>query len=214
MEEDITIINTKTRNEKIKNFFIENRKIFVLLIIFIITSLIGFFSYKYIKDKKRETLSNQYNKVVIDFKSGNKSGVVFSLKEIINTNDSTYSPLALYFLIDNNLIEDLDEVNQLFDVIIEKSSLEKEIKNLITYKKALYNSDKINENQLLEILNPLINSNSIWKSHALYLMGEFFYSKKELQKAKDFFNQIISVENANPDIVLKSQKRLNRDLSD
>tara|TARA_Y100000591_G_scaffold242931_1_gene213704 strand:+ start:255 stop:899 length:645 start_codon:yes stop_codon:yes gene_type:complete len=214
MEEDITIINTKTRNEKIKNFFIENRKIFVLLIIFIITSLIGFFSYKYIKDKKRETLSNQYNKVVIDFKSGNKSGVVFSLKEIINTNDSTYSPLALYFLIDNNLIEDLDEVNQLFDVIIEKSSLEKEIKNLITYKKALYNSDKINENQLLEILNPLINSNSIWKSHALYLMGEFFYSKKELQKAKEFFNQIISVENANPDIVLKSQKRLNRDLSD
>ena len=214
MEEDITIINTKTRNEKIKNFFIENRKIFVLLIIFIITSLIGFFSYKYIKDKKRETLSNQYNKVVIDFKSGNKSGVVFSLKEIINTNDSTYSPLALYFLIDNNLIEDLDEVNQLFDVIIEKSSLEKEIKNLITYKKALYNSDKINENQLLEILNPLINSNSIWKSHALYLIGEFFYSKKELQKAKEFFNQIISVENANPDIVLKSQKRLNRDLSD
>ena len=214
MEEDITIINTKTRNEKIKNFFIDNRKIFVLLIIFIITSLIGFFSYKYIKDKKRETLSNQYNKVVIDFKSGNKSGVVFSLKEIINTNDSTYSPLALYFLIDNNLIEDLDEVNQLFDVIIEKSSLEKEIKNLITYKKALYNSDKINENQLLEILNPLINSNSIWKSHALYLMGEFFYSKKELQKAKEFFNQIISVENANPDIVLKSQKRLNRDLSD
>tara|TARA_B100001121_G_C18676537_1_gene616487 strand:+ start:407 stop:1051 length:645 start_codon:yes stop_codon:yes gene_type:complete len=214
MEEDITIINTKTRNEKIKNFFIENRKIFVLLIIFIITILIGFFSYKYIKDKKRETLSNQYNKVVIDFKSGNKSGVVFSLKEIINTNDSTYSPLALYFLIDNNLIEDLDEVNQLFDVIIEKSSLEKEIKNLITYKKALYNSDKINENQLLEILNPLINSNSIWKSHALYLIGEFFYSKKELQKAKEFFNQIISVENANPDIVLKSQKRLNRDLSD
>ena len=214
MEEDITIINTKTRNEKIKNFFIENRKIFFLLIIFIITSLIGYFSYKYIKDKKRETLSNQYNKVVIDFKSGNKSGVVFSLKEIINTNDSTYSPLALYFLIDNNLIEDLDEVNQLFDVIIEKSSLEKEIKNLITYKKALYNSDKINENQLLEILNPLINSNSIWKSHALYLMGEFFYSKKELQKAKEFFNQIISVENANPDIVLKSQKRLNRDLSD
>ena len=214
MEEDITIINTKTRNEKIKNFFIENKKLFVLLIILIITSLIGFFSYKYIKDKKRETLSNQYNKVVIDFKSGNKSEVVFSLKEIINTNDSTYSPLALYFLIDNNLIEDLDEVNQLFDVIIEKSSLEKEIKNLITYKKALYNSDKINENQLLEILNPLINSNSIWKSHALYLMGEFFYSKKELQKAKEFFNQIISVENANPDIVLKSQKRLNRDLSD
>jgi len=29
MDEDITVINTSTRNEKIKNFFIKNKKKFI-----------------------------------------------------------------------------------------------------------------------------------------------------------------------------------------
>jgi len=48
----------------------------------------------------------------------------------------------------------------------------------------------------------------------LYLMAEFFYSKDQKQKSKEFFNQIISLENPNPDIKLQAEKRLNRDLSD
>ena len=136
------------------------------------------------------------------------------MKEIIKDKDKTYSPLALYFLIDNNLIESQKEVNLLFDVIIDKVSLESEIKNLIIYKKGLYNADISNENELLDILKPLINSNSIWKSHALYLLAEFFYSKNEKQKSKDFFNQILNLKNSNPDILKEAQKRLNRDLSD
>ena len=136
------------------------------------------------------------------------------MREIIEEQDSTYSPLALYFLIDNNLIQNQNEVNELFNIIIDKTSLEKEIKNLIIYKKALYNADFINENELLEITKPLINSNSVWKSHALYLIAEYFYSKNELQKSKEFFNQIIGTKNANQDIIKEAQKRLNRDLSE
>jgi Tfp pilus assembly protein PilF len=64
------------------------------------------------------------------------------------------------------------------------------------------------------MLNPLINSKSVWKSHALYLMAEYFYAKDQNQKAREFFNQIISLENSNSDIKLEAQKRLNRDLSD
>ena len=64
------------------------------------------------------------------------------------------------------------------------------------------------------MLNPLINSKSIWKSHALYLIAEYFYAKNQKEKAKEFFNQIISLENPNPDIRLQTDKRLNRDLSD
>ena len=67
---------------------------------------------------------------------------------------------------------------------------------------------------MLDSLKPLVNSNSIWKSHALYLMAEYFYSKNEKQKSKEFFNQIISLENANQDIIKEAQKRLNRDLSE
>ena len=72
----------------------------------------------------------------------------------------------------------------------------------------------VNENELLDILKPIINSESIWKSQALYLMAEYFYSKDEKQKSKEFFNQILTLENANQDIKIEAQKRLNRDLSE
>ena len=133
---------------------------------------------------------------------------------MIEDKDSTYSPLALYFILDNNLIDDPNEINDLIDFVINKVDLEKEIKNLIIYKKALYNADNIGENQLLEILNPLINSQSVWKSHALYLLAEYVYSKNEKEKSKEFFKQILNTENANGDLVKESRKRLNRDLSE
>jgi hypothetical protein len=136
------------------------------------------------------------------------------MKEIILNKDSTYSPLALYFLIDNNLVENKKEVNELFNILINKTSLETEIKNLIIYKKALYNADFVNESDLLDILRPIINSNSIWKSHALYLVAEYFYNKNEKKKSKEFFEQIFNTKNANQDIVKKSQKRINRDFGE
>ena len=131
---------------------------------------------------------------------------------MIYEKDSTYSPLALYFIIDNYLIGNSNEINTLFDILIKKTSLETEIKNLIIYKKGLYNADFSSENDLLEILNPIINSNSLWKSHALYLVAEYFYSKNEKQKSKEFFKQILELPNTNIDIKIKSQKRLNKDL--
>jgi hypothetical protein len=136
------------------------------------------------------------------------------MKEVIEDKNSTYSPLALYYLIDENLIKDKSEINYLFDVLINKTSLDYEIKNLIIYKKALFNADTTNENELLNILNPIINSKSIWKSHGLYLLAEYFYSKNEKQKSKEFFNQILNTKNANTDIIKETQKRLNRDLSE
>ena len=105
-------------------------------------------------------------------------------------------------------------MNQLFNIIINEVSLKKEIKNLIIYKKALFNADTANENELLNILSEVINSESIWKSHALYLLAEYFYSKNEKEKSKEFFNQIIVLENSNPEIKIEAQKRLNRDLID
>ena len=78
----------------------------------------------------------------------------------------------------------------------------------------MFNADEAQENDLLNILNPLINSESVWKSHALYLMAEYFHSRDQKQKSKEFFNQIANLEDANSDIKLEAQKRLNRDLSD
>ena len=72
----------------------------------------------------------------------------------------------------------------------------------------------MNENELLEILKPVLNSESIWKSHALYLVAEYFYSKNEKQKSKEFFNEIITLDNSNKDIKTEAQKRIKRDFSD
>ena len=214
MDEDLAIINSDTKNEKVKRFLINNKKLIIITISLIIVLVLGFYSSQIYKDGQREKLSNKYNNAVIKFKKDNSSNVVNSMKEIIKDMDSTYSPLALYFLIDNKLINNKNEVNSLFDILIKKTSLEKEIKNLIIYKKGLYNADFVSESQLLDILNPIINSDSVWKSHALYLVAEFFYSKNEKQKSKEFFSQIIILENSNQDIILEAQKRLNRDLSE
>ena len=214
MDEDIAIINKETRNEKIKNFFIKNKKKIIILISVIILAIFGYFIYEDFNKKSKIKLANRFNIVKMNFISGNKSMVANELISIVYENDRTYSPLALYFLIDNNVISDKNKINELFDTVINKTSLEKEIKNLLIYKKALFNSDFESENNLLTILKPIINSNSIWKSHALYLMAEYFYFKNEKQKSKDFFDQIIILENVNSKIKREAQKRLNRDFSE
>ena len=214
MDEDTSIIDSKTRNEKIKNFLVNNKKILISLIIVFIILIISFYSYQIYLDKKREDISNKYNSAIIEYDVSNKSKIISILKDIINAKDETYSPLALYFIIDNNLIDNKKEINNLFDILIDRTSLELEIKNLIIHKKALFNADQVDEIELLNILNPLINSKSVWKSHALYLVAEFFYSKDEKQKSKDFFEKIVSTENSNTDILTRAKRRLNRDLSD
>ena len=214
MDEDIAIINKETRNEKIKNFFIKNKKKIIISISVIILAIFGYFIYEDFNKKSKIKLANRYNIVKMNFISGNKSMVANELISIVYENDRTYSPLALYFLIDNNIIDDKNKINELFDTVINETSLEKEIKNLLIYKKALFNSDFESENNLLTILKPIINSNSIWKSHALYLMAEYFYFKNEKQKSKDFFDQIIILENVNSKIKREAQKRLNRDFSE
>ena len=214
MDEEISIINEKTRNEKIKNFFVKNKRLLLLTISSLVIIVLGFYSFQAFKENQREQLSDTYNSAVIKFNEGDRNNALLIMKEVIENRDATYSPLALYFLIDNNLLENQNETNDLFDVLIDKTSLEKEIKNLIIYKKALFNANFSNENQLLDILKPLLNSKSVWKSHALYLIAEYFYSKNEKQKSKEFFNEILNTENANQDLIKEAQKRLNRDLSD
>ena len=214
MDEETAIINSSTRNEKIKNFFINNKKRLIIFFSLSLVTLICFFGYKEYKENKQLKISDLYNSVVTEYSEKNKEITKNALVELVDKKDSTYSPLSLYFIIDNQLITDKLKINRLFDKVINGSHLDKEIKNLVIYKKALYNADNSSENELLSILKPIINSNSVWKSHALYLMAEYFYSKDEKQKSKEFFNQIILLENANQDLKIESQKRLNRDLSE
>ena len=214
MDEETAIIDQNARNEKIKKFFIENKSKIISCLIIIVLIIFVFFAFNEFKEKKKIDISNKFNSLVISYNSKNKDKVLNGLIEVINEKDSTYSPLSLYFIIDNKLLDNDNDVNQYFDLVINETSLEKEIKNLIIYKKALFNADKINENELLEILNPIIKSESVWKSHSLYLIAEFFFAKNQKVKSKEFFEKIISLENKNSDILNLTQKRLQRDFSE
>ena len=214
MDEETAIINSNTRNEKIRNFFVNNKKTLLTFVVIIIAILFGYFAYEEYKENKKLEISEQYNSAVTKYSEENKKRTENLLTDLVYKNDPTYSPLSLYFIIDNKLITDKSKINDLFDNIIDEVSLDKEIKNLIIYKKALYNADSSEENELLDILKPITNSDSIWKAQALYLLAEYFYSKEEKQKSKEFFNQLVLLENANQDLKTEAQKRLNRDLSD
>ena len=214
MDQEIEIISSETRKEKIKNFFINNKKTLISVLLFFLIILFGFFFYKDYEKRNRDNLADKYYTAIIQYESGDTSKILESMKNVIEQKDKTYSPLAFYFLIDNQLISSQDEINSYFDLLINELDLEDEIKNLTIYKKGLFNSDFVDENKLLEILNPVIKSESMWKSHALYLMAEYLFDKNQKQKAKEFYNQILSYKKSNNKIVQETQKRLRRDFSE
>ena len=214
MDEETAIIDSNARNERIKNFLIHNKKRILIYLGLIVFLLLLFFGYGEIKENNKIKISDRYNSLTIQYNEQNQQTTLNGLEELVLEKDSTYSPLALYFIIDRKLTLDKEKINTYFDVLINDTSLDKEILNLIIYKKALYNADTISEIDLLNILKPITNSESVWKSHALYLIAEYFFSKDQKEKSKEFFQQITELENSNPDIKNQALKRINRDLSD
>ena len=214
MDQEIEIISSETRKDKIKNFFISNKNKLISTLILLLLILFTFFFYQDYKKEHKEGLANKYSAAVIEYESGEKSKIASLLKGIIDEKDKTYSPLAFYFLLDNDLITSKKEINKYFDIIINEIGLDRENKNLTIFKKGLFNSEFASENELLNILNPLIKSESIWKPHALYLMAEFYFAKKEKQKSKEFLERLINLEDISSKIKLEAQRRLRSDFSE
>ena len=214
MDEDLAAINTSNRSQKIRDFIVKFKKHIISFFGITILIVFGYFIYGDFQKKNKIKIANMYNKVTVDYYSGDEKNIKKKLIQIIKKKDKTYSPLSLYFLLENKIITEDTKINELFDLVINEINLEKEIKNLVIYKKALFNSEFETENNLIKILNPIINSESIWKSHALYLMGEYFYHKNEKQKSKEFFEKILIHEKSNLSIKEEAQKRLNRDFSE
>ena len=215
MEEEIQIINENTKKEKFKNFFVKNSKYLIFSISAIIILILAYFVYLEINSRNQSKLAEEYNYIVNNFNNlQNSEQSTERLIRIVKKKNSTYSPLSLYFILDNELVTEKNQINKYFDMVIEIGSLEKEIKNLNIYKKAIYNSNFANEAELVEILRPITNSDSIWKSHSLFLLAEFFYYKENKAESKKLLNEIINYENSNSEIKLEAQKKLVRDFSE
>tara|TARA_B100000963_G_scaffold295818_2_gene266869 strand:- start:316 stop:957 length:642 start_codon:yes stop_codon:yes gene_type:complete len=213
MDDDISIVNQNTKINQIKNFLTQNSKKIFILILIILIILLSFFALGELNKRKKNKLAEEYNNIIFTINQYSDTEIKDRMIKIVNEKVDTYSTLALYYLIDKQLIEDDNDMRKLFDIIISINK-DSELKNLVIFKKALYFSDKISEGELLEILNPIINSESIWKQHGLLLMGDFYFYNKQFNKSKEFFQKIIELKNVNPKIKLDVEKRLNRDFSE
>ena len=197
-----------TKKSKFKRFY-ESNKILIYISVFLLLILFGYLGYFLeSKEKKRIELSENYVQSKIYLENGDRQKALDLLKSIIFVNDSTYSTLSLFMILNQNLINDNNEISNLFNHLLSNNKYDKEIRNLLVYKKALYDSNYMNESELLEEIKPLINKDSIWKPYALLLLGDYFMAKKEYSKAKDFYIQILSINNLQQDIYDQTKYQL------
>jgi hypothetical protein len=169
--------------EKAKNNF----KLLIAILVIILTILSVLFFLDYKKNKKNILISEQYNYASILINNEKKNEAKKLLEDIIILNDKTYSPLALYLIIDKKLENESKKITILFDKVLNIKSLKKEEKNLINIKKSLHLLNESKYEEAIDILNTLINSKSIWRETAIKLIAEYYNSIGEKIKAKEYF---------------------------
>ena len=189
-----------TKKSKLNKFY-ESNKILIFSFIFILIILFGSFNfYLESKEKKKILLSENYLQAKIYLENGDRNKAISTLKEVIFANDPTYSTLCLFLIMNQNLITDYKELSDLFDHLLTNNKFSKEVRNLLIYKKALFNSDVFNESELLESIRPLLDTETLWKPHALLLLGDYFVSKREYIKAIEFYQEIFTINNLHQDL--------------
>ena len=197
-----------TKKSKLKRFY-ESNKTLIFSSIFVLVIFIGSFNfYLANKEKKRILLSENYVQAKIYLENGNKNKAINILKKVIFANDSTYSTLCFFLILNENLVTDYKELSILFDHLLDNNKFEKDVKNLLIYKKALFNSNFIRESELLEDIKPLLNTETLWKPHALLLIGDYFLSKDEYIKAREFYTQIFLIDNLQKDFYDQARYKL------
>jgi len=197
-----------TKKSKLKRFY-ESNKILIFSSILVLTIIfVSFGIYFEKKEKDRILLSENYIQAKIYLENKNKKEAVNILKKVIFANDSTYSTLSFFLILNQNLVTDHEELSNLFNHLLNNNKFDKEVKNLLIYKKALLSSDFISESQLLIDIQPLLNSETLWKPHALLLIGDYFVSKKEYIKAREFYNQILLIKNLQKEFYDQAKSKL------
>ena len=197
-----------TKKSKLKKFYEVNKILIFSVILILIIAIASVSFYSETKEKKKILLSDNYLAAKVYLENGDRNKVKNILKTIIFANDSTYSTLSLFLILNENLIVDQGELSNLFDHVLENNKFEKEVKNLIIFKKALFQSNFVSELELLDTAKPLISTETVWKPHALLLLGDYFASKKEYLKAKEFYVQILSLKNLHKELYNQARSQL------
>ena len=184
-------LDTNDKIQLIINKLKKNLKLIITLFFIVVLafSLLTFIKIK--KENENILISEKYNKakVLINNKKNNEGLIL--LEEVITTKHPFYSPLSLYLILDSNLTGESDKITELFDKVILNNNIDKESINLIKLKKAFYLSNDQNEQALLELLNPIINSDSHWRIIAITFIKDYFLSKDNNLKAEEY-NKLLS----------------------
>ena len=198
-----------TKKSKMREFYESNKVwIFSTILTFIII-VVSYSYYQSSKEKKKILLSENYIQAKVYLQSGNKSKALEILKNTTFSNDATYSTLSFFMILNENLINDSEEISKLFDHLLQNNNFDEEIEDLLHYKKALFKSSYVNEEKFLDEVRPLLKSKEIlWKGHGLMLIGDFYFSRKEYVKSKDFYTQILTVKNLQPELYEQAKMKL------
>ena len=197
-----------TKKSKLRKIYDKN-KILIFSFIFLILFTFGFFSF-YLdnKEKQKILLSESYIQAKIYLEGDKNNKAIKLLKEVIFANDSTYSTLCLFLIINQGLITDYKELSVLFDHLLANNKFSKEQRNLLIYKKALLSSSFVNEADMLKFIKPLLNNETFWKPHALLLLGDYFVSKGEYLKATEFYSKIFTISNLHKNLYNHARSQL------
>ena len=176
-----------------------NLKIIFLILISILIVFFIYLWFDYASDNKKTELSEKFidAKILLTKKKQDKALNV--LEKIIEEKDNTYSVLSLYSIIDNDLVNDNNKILNYFDTILSIKSLKKEDKNLINLKKAIFLSNFGKEQELLKLLNPIINSNSVWRVQATKFLADYYFSIDENIKANQYYSILLQLNDPNID---------------
>jgi len=199
-----------TKKTKIKKFYEKNKSLIYTFIFFTIFALFGVIYYLENEENKRITLSDDYMRAQIYINEGEKNKAKILLEKIIFKNDPTYSSLSLFLLLNEDLVTDNNKINNFFNHLLKNNKFEKEMKNLIIFKKLLAQFDNLQESELLSISKPIISSDSVWKPHVLLLFGDYFMSKEEYVKASEFYEKILSTKGANQEFYDQAKLKLRK----
>ena len=183
MSSEILKKNFQTR---LSNFIKKNKKYFVYTSIIIFFFILAFLFIQNLKKKIEIKISEEYTQATILIKQKKLQESKLILESIINKEHEFYSPLALYLIIDNNIEDDYSKVIDFFDIILKNSSIDKEILNLIKIKKTIYLLNQDDENLIIATLNPVINSDSIWRNMAIDIIVEYFLSRNQKIRANEY----------------------------
>ena len=181
------ILEEKDKVKLILSKIKENSKKLLSLLFIVIFVLISLFLLNKREENKNILISQEFNKAKILIQNEKKNEGFIILKQIVEKKHKFYSPLSLYLIIDSKLEKTNEEIVELFDKVISIKKIDKENINLIKIKKAIFMSNYSDEQKILELLNPIVNSDSVWRSNAINFLGNYFLSIGDSLKAEHYF---------------------------